>query len=691
LTQPKHAHLDWNEGKPTSVQFDDIYFSKADGVAETHHVFIEGNDLTTRLLNGEFTNTPLVIAETGFGTGSNLFCSLLWLQAQEAKTGQQLTPALHFITTELYPLSIEDLTKALAALPHSADFAEDLLQQYPPLIPGVHRITLWGGRCKLTLCLGDAASAFNALPSSTPVDAWFLDGFAPAKNPEMWSDALFAAMARLSRKGITQFATFTAAGFVKRGLANVGFKIEKRKGFGVKRDMLTGRFEGIGADSEAPKAFEGTKPERRAKSDAPWFALPTPLTSKSDVPTGKRVLIIGAGLAGCSSAQALAARGFSVDLVDAMPKLCTKASGNRQGALYAKLPTQPTLAGQFHLCGLEYSLRLLKQANLFDKTSADDCGVLQLAHSPKEAERQQQMILEGGYDKAVVTQVDQTQASHIAGIRLDHGGLFQPRAAWVYPKAWCEQMIDHPNIHCHFNTRLTSLTLDNRSNRWLAATDSDASTSATLYDAVIIAGAYESLSITQAEHLPLKSIRGQVSSVPVSDSSLSDIQSVICAEGYSCPPKDGLFSFGATFNLKETSDSVFAAEHEKNRALLSSASEQLANELPELDQWTGKVGFRCATPDYLPLAGPLPKTPEYQERYNALSRDRFAPVDESTPPYWPNLYINAGHGSKGLITAPLCAELIAAQITGEPLPTDEATQHALHPARFMIRDIIRNK
>jgi tRNA 5-methylaminomethyl-2-thiouridine biosynthesis bifunctional protein len=702
LTQPKHAQLDWIEGKPTSTQFDDIYFSKADGVAETHHVFIEGNDLTERLLNGEFAHQPLVIAETGFGTGSNLFCSLTWLIAHEAKAGKPLTPALHFITTELYPLSESDLAKALAALPHSEGFADDLIRQYPPLIPGVHRLSLWGGRCKLTLCIGDAAHAFDALPKETPVHAWFLDGFAPAKNPEMWSDCLFAAMARLSTPEVTQFSTFTAAGFVKRGLASVGFKIVKRNGFGQKRDMLTGVYTGVLSPSDAlspsdvPSASEDINesvlPKRRSKTDAPWFASPKAVTIPS-VNTPK-ALVIGAGLAGCSSAQALASRGFKVDLVDAMPSLCAKASGNRQGALYAKLPTQPTLAGQFHLCGLEYSLRLLKQADLFDQICADDCGVLQLAHSDKEAERQSQMINEGGYDTKVVHSVSKEEASRLSGTQLNTGGLFQPRAAWVYPKAWCEQMIDHPNITLSLNTSVVSLNVkpdQENKDQWCAKLQSNDQVTEQTYSHVIIATAFDTKGFSQTDHFPLKSIRGQVSSVPVSDSLLADIKTVICAEGYSCPPKEGLFSFGATFNLKDTSDVVTEAEHDKNSALLGSASTTLVDALPPKDTWKGKVGFRCATPDYLPVAGPVPIVDAYEARYEALRRDRYAPVDESTPPYWPNLYVNVGHGSKGLITAPLCAELIAAQILGEPLPTDEATMHALHPARFLIRNLIRNQ
>lgn len=221
-----HAQLDWDEqGRPLSREFDDIYFSPTSGFDETHHVFIAGNDLARR-----FAELPaggcFCIGETGFGTGLNFLCA--W------QLFEQCAPAdarLHFVSVEKFPLTRDDLRRALALWPQLAPQAAQLLDQYMAIHPGFQRFNLAAGRVVLTLLVGDALDGLPELDAQ--IDAWFLDGFAPAKNPEMWSPALFTQLARLSRSG-TSLATFTAAGFVRRGLTEAGFAIKRVRGFGKK-------------------------------------------------------------------------------------------------------------------------------------------------------------------------------------------------------------------------------------------------------------------------------------------------------------------------------------------------------------------------------------------------------------------------------------------------------------------------
>lgn len=207
--------------------FDDVYFSREDGWAETAHVFLNGNNLPDAWKNKD----RFTIAETGFGTGLNFFMAAdLFTRTHQDKQ------SLEFISFEKYPLSYDEIHAALT-LWHPALLNHiQLIENQYALNAGEHIITL-NGHITLRLYIGDVN---EHLPSvKTSVDCWFLDGFKPASNPDMWSDTVFENMARLSKPGTT-FATFTAAGFVRRGLQAAGFHVTKASGFGRKRDMLTG-------------------------------------------------------------------------------------------------------------------------------------------------------------------------------------------------------------------------------------------------------------------------------------------------------------------------------------------------------------------------------------------------------------------------------------------------------------------
>ena len=252
-----------------SAQFDDIYFSPENGLEETRHVFLAGNGLPEAWKDRE----RFVIAETGFGTGLN-FLAAWALFEKTAKPGQKL----HYISFEKYPLSWEECAQALA--PWQVEFGgrlDRLRAQYPLRVPGFHRLML-NEQVTLTLIFDDVNEALPQLEAPGGIDAWFLDGFAPAKNPQMWTEDVFAQMARLSHEDTTA-ATFTVAGIVRRGLATAGFAVEKKQGFGRKREMLTARFAGQKAAVATPEL--------------------------------KRIAVIGGGLAGTAAAFVLKRRGLA--------------------------------------------------------------------------------------------------------------------------------------------------------------------------------------------------------------------------------------------------------------------------------------------------------------------------------------------------------------------------------------------
>lgn len=232
-THATQAMLEWRNGQPYSATFDDVYFSSDNGLLETEYVFIQGNDLSKRWLSLNIASFQII--ETGFGTGLNFLCAAkTWLAyAPESAT-------LHFTSVEKYPLSLSDMQQALHYWPELQNIADELLAQYTTLL-SAGSISLYGRRIRLHLLCGDASTSLKQL--DTKADAWFLDGFAPAKNPDMWQPALFEQMARLSHTH-TSFATFTSAGIVRRGLAAAGFQVNKKPGFGRKREMIIGRFTG---------------------------------------------------------------------------------------------------------------------------------------------------------------------------------------------------------------------------------------------------------------------------------------------------------------------------------------------------------------------------------------------------------------------------------------------------------------
>ncbi|SER06875.1 tRNA 5-methylaminomethyl-2-thiouridine biosynthesis bifunctional protein [Amphritea atlantica] len=653
------ANLDWSSEAPLSTRFDDIYFSTENGLAETNHVFLENNQLPERFREAD----SFTIAETGFGTGLNFLAAWRLFNKTAPPSAR-----LHFVTVEKYPLTLDDLTQALALWPELNTLSDKLIAQYPSLVPGFHRLCFDNGRVTLTLMLGEAIECYRQLEAN--VDAWFLDGFAPAKNPDMWCPALFQQVARLSSAGST-FSTFTCAGIVKRGLRDVGFQIRKVPGFGRKREMLTGTF--TDADQQTPPSLNhsGVSPT--------WFGLP-------DKHSGdKTALIIGAGVAGCSTAWSLAQRGWKVTLVDRNSAIATEGSGNRQGALYAKLPVDPIPASRFHLSGFLYSGHLLRQ-HLTDRSDIwSPCGLLQLAANDKELTKQHKLAESGNYPDDVVRFVGQAEASAIAGTTVNNSGLFFPAAGWVTPPRLCQWLTEHPAITVITDTKITRL--EREASQWRAHTDDNQTLTA---DVVVVASAADSMQFEQLNHLPLQKIRGQVS---LTDANINapQLKTVLCSEGYISPAKQGAFCFGATFDLKDDATEIRESGHQHNLDKVCDMAPELGKRLSQYhteNGLQGRVGFRCASPDKLPVIGPVAVYQSFLNDYARLRHDATTVID-TQPQHYPGLFANLAHGSKGLISGPISGEIIASMLENEPLPLEKELIDKLSPARFIIKNLIR--
>ncbi|WP_116364501.1 bifunctional tRNA (5-methylaminomethyl-2-thiouridine)(34)-methyltransferase MnmD/FAD-dependent 5-carboxymethylaminomethyl-2-thiouridine(34) oxidoreductase MnmC [Parahaliea mediterranea] len=667
--------LDWgDDGVPGSSAFGDIYFSRDDGAAESRFVFLAGNALPQRWAS--HPAPAFVIGETGFGTGLNFL--LTWQAWAACPTPK---PRLHYLSVEQYPLRRQDLQRALAAWPGLAEFASELLAHYPSPVPGCHRLLLAGGQITLDLWWADAETALADLASHRQrwVDAWYLDGFAPARNASMWSSAVLGQIGALSRPGAT-LATFTAAGAVRRALQAAGFSMHKGPGFGRKRERLLGTYPDDLAENATENSTENVTDNR--PTDTPWD-LP-----RQTAPAPRSALVLGAGLAGCATAAALARRGVTVQLLEAA-SLAGEASGNAQGVLYTRLSRRHSALSDFALASFSDASRhyrhLLDTGALRDGLDGALCGCF---HQHHKADELADMAERLAHLPELARVLDAAEASALLGVSQAAPGYWFPGSGWLSPQALCRHWSQQPGItlreHCG------PLQLRRAGSQWQALNAQGEVIAEA--DCAVIACGNSSAQHSGLDWLPLQPIRGQTTTLPPGPP-FDTLRAAFCHEGYIAPAPTGSgHCIGATFNLGEHSTAPSAADQQQNLQRLASAVADWGSALAALDgsALPARVGFRCTTPDYLPLAGPVPDAPALLATYVALRQNARKTIN-SAAPTMPGLYLNTGHGSRGLSSAPLCAELIASQACNEPPPLPRYLSRALAPARFLIRDLGRNK
>ncbi len=599
------ANIEWQDNTPVASDYDDPYFSRQDGMAESQYVFLDGNQLTERF-QAMGPDQYFVIGETGFGTGLNCL-----LAAQRFLQQAPQSARLHLVSVEKHPLRRDDLQNALSHWPELVALAETLLNEYPAPTPGLHRLQLHP-RISLTLLYGDAEQLWPLF--NHPVDAWFLDGFAPACNPDMWQPALFGQLARLSHPGTT-LATFTAAGFVRRGLQEAGFKIEKRKGFGHKRHMLTGT--------------------RASASPARQQALPT-------------VVVVGAGLAGATTARALAERGCKVIVADPAG-VATQASGNLAGVVYSTPSAHLTPQNRFYQQSYGHALRWLQRHGFPSSPQQGRLnGVIQHFVDDKQKDKLIQAMASGAWPEELLRPAGEEAAELVGG-------------GYLQPAAWCQHLLDHPAI-----TLIQRELAQMHEGEQSRAVFTDGSVIDA--DAIVLCTAGSTAQLPGLSWLPLKHIRGQVSYCRATEAS-RQWQQARCHGGYLTPAVNDRHCVGATFNLHNPDPRPTDEDDDENLAQLKTYLPARWQELggSDIDIVERRVAFRCQSIDFLPLCGPMPVASENPHR----------PAR--------GLYLNLAHGSRGITGTPLCADLIADLICGCPLPVDQQLVDALAPDRFIVR------
>lgn len=675
-TAKLHWQLDDNGvTAPLSSEFGDVYFSKTDGLAESRHVFIDGNDLATRLANLR-NFERFVIGEIGFGTGLNILA--IWQLWQQIRPDNH--SHLHIITTEKFPLSKTDLEQALSVWTELAGLSQQLIDNYPPPLAGCHRLNWFDERLTIDLWLGDATSSLSQVTGEGKVDAWLLDGFAPSCNQELWSADLLAQIARLS-KNHTTLATFSVASAVKQGLKHHGFTLAKRKGFGKKREMLTASFQPKLTSANFCKlyfrynkkikpffvtlpftaSFESRRRQRRKANNVKGFELP----NFSAITKPLSVAVIGAGVAGLSSAYALAARGHKVTIFDKAQPLAG-ASGNIRGFLAPKLTSLKRLETNLHAIGYLASCRFYPYL-----TAQTGIKILQttgcldlLSHNRLQLDEVKDFPIE--FARLLTAE----QAKAKVGYEIGQA-IFLPNAGLITTANFANAVLCHPNIS--FQTE--KLTYFQQA---YFQQDSDQvlltfTERQQFFDHVILC-----MALDTCDFLPtikrFNHSRGQVTWFAVDEHDKAQLPKL--------PLKYG--SYYASFNqnskrhvmlgasfVRDTLDTAPAvADHQMNVADLADAVPDWVNNTDmftvekNLPHWQGRASIRSQTVDYLPLVGQV-----WQAGYESKSR----------------VWTFSALGSKGYAYAPICSELLAGLLCGEILPLANKMVNSLSPNRKVIR------
>jgi len=537
-------------GTPFSPEYHDVYHSAHGGLEQARHVFLEGNGLPERWRG----RSSFAVVETGFGIGVNFLAT--W---EAWRTDAARPRRLHFVSIENRPFAADALAAALAPFAALAPLARALVAVWPPALAGFHRLHFDAGRVILTLLFGEAGELLPQLVARA--DAMYLDGFAPARNPQIWTPQVVRELARIARPGAT-LATWTVAGGVRSALADAGFRVEKRAGFAAKREMLRA-------------VRDGLEPARS--------------------PPGRRAVIVGGGLAGTLAAERLAAREWDVAVLEARvastpPEVgLVRPIANLRDALNARISRGAFLYSLQHFRALQHDGYHL---------AWNRCGVLQLAGDGEEAERFAAIVRSQDYPPDFLQFVDAARASQLAGRRARGAGWWFPSGATVSPASLGVASLARAGERVRRRASARVERLEREGNAWRAL-DRDGRVLAEA-PTLVLANAADAARLLPDARLRLARVRGQLTYLPAAAG--RELEIVVSGNGYVAPRFEGGHVVGATYQHDDADDAVRIADHRQN---LERAETMLpgftdGTDAASLAGWTG---FRATVPDRLPIGG----------------------------------------------------------------------------------------
>lgn len=623
------ANRSWVE-KPLSAQLD------------AHRLIERWASLTTPVF---------VVGETGFGSGVNFL--LAW------SIWDKIAPPdahLYFISSEKHPLSLSCFKESLEKWPELSHYAAALIDAYPVLTPGYHRVQFADGRVTLDLMLGDALSMYqgrllcgdvgleHSLRQDT-VDAWFLNEDSLGNNP----NALCATLFQLSNSGTT-LSTLTVEEGVNAALQSAGFEITQSDDMGIW--------------TVPNQSHQSTKLRR----ETPWH-----VGSTTRVKT-KEALIIGAGLSGCMMANRLAKRGWQVQLIDERATVGQGASGNRRSILFPNLSAYHAPLTELMLAAFLYAARFYRQC-ITQWPVGEFSGILQLVRDKKTNQTQADLATWLKHYPELGRWVDASLASTLTGVEVASEGIFIPLAGWIDSPALCERLIQHPHVHFYPNTSVPHIEQD-AAGVWHAAGHHA--------EVLVLANGHAANQFSQTHYLEVKALRGQMTDVKTSEQS-QHLQIPLCGEGHILPASAGQHAIGATFGLYSDDDRCQPTDDVENVSKINALAAALNLSSTVVSHW---AGVRGAALDHLPLIGPIVDAQRFKTTFEGFHSNSKRWIPASSPCY-EGLYMASGFGSRGVTTVPLCTEYLASLINHEPVPLSQQLARAISPARFMYRAIVR--
>ena len=618
------------DGTPFSPTYDDVYHASAGGLEQARHVFLQGNGLPERWQGRDC----FVILETGFGLGLNLLAT--W---QRWREDPRRCRRLHFVSVESHPFSVADLKSLHARWPELAAPARALRGQWPPAVAGFHRLHFEQDALTLTLLLGEAGEWLPRLEAG--VDAFYFDGFAPAKNPELWSPELLRTATRLARPGAT-LATWSVAAPVREALAAAGWRLQKREGYAHKRDMLAGRLPGE---------------EREAARE-------------------RSALVVGAGIAGSTLAERLARRGWAVTVLERQLGPAMEGSGNPAGIVLPLPAKDDNIVARISRACFLHAMRRLRALSAPD-LRWDASGVVQLGRDEQHLELQRETVRRHGLPAEYIRFLDSAEMAQLLGRRVALGGWLFPGGGWLSPAGLCRGLLDDAAIDTRYAAAVQRI--ERGDGGWRAVDASGRVLGEAAH--LVLANAQEALRFWP--DLPLQRVRGQTTCLPMQH--FSGLRHAVCRKSYLVPAggdrPDGIAYLGASFDPDDSDTALRAGSHAENLAGLEAMLPGTLGPLDCINPATlpGRVGFRSMSPDRLPLAGRLPVPVDAIPSNLAL-----ADMERQ-----PGLHCLLGYGARGLVWSALMAELLASQLEAEPLPLEKELVAALDPARFLLRRLRR--
>ena len=619
------------KGTPYSPEYGDVYHSNESGPGQARHVFLGGNDLPGRWAGARV----FTILETGFGFGLNFLATWAAWRADPARPDR-----LHFVSVEKHPFAREALAALHETCAEFAPLAATLREAAPLPLPGLHRLHFEDGRVTLTLAYADVAEVLPTLRLAA--DAIFLDGFAPDRNPDMWTPAVMKALTRLVRSGAT-VATYTTARTVRDALAAAGFVPQARPGFGRKRQMLVARYAPL-------------RPPRHAPPPAPRWSE-------------RRAIVIGAGLAGAAVAERLAGRGWVIELIERHAGPAAEASGMPAGIFHPQVSRDDSILSRLTRAGYLYALANWSAIAAAARRPAwERRGVLQVAKDLRDEARMAATVRALGFPAGYVDFLPRGPAGDRAGVGVAAGGWWFPGSGWLQPASLVAAQLATAGVRSqlvhHFGATVHALTRNG--DRWEARAQDGATIASA--PVAVLANSHDAARLVPLG-TELKRVRGQLTVLP--ENSFPRLRVALTGAGHLVPAGNGAAVAGATYDYEDEDAAPSTAAHASNLARVERLLTAGASGLDPA-QLTGAVGFRCVTPDRLPLIGALPDTLASVPGSRALPR-------------LPGLYGALAYASRGLTWAALGGDLIASLVEGEPLPLEGDLTDAVDPGRFVLR------